>query len=94
MTRLMRWAKYPGDQMFTVGGSTVSMSYPFTAAQADPSLGEWRQALVVAEYGDWEYCAANGVSIRSPVPACSGVGQHPPISWWRRVRIAPDAQPH
>ncbi len=52
--------EYPGDQMFTCGW--IDRYDVFTHSRQHGELHRWRngdKALVVAEYGDWEFYAAN-----------------------------------
>jgi beta-galactosidase len=52
--------EYPGDQMFTCGW--IDRFDVFIHSRQHGQIHSWRngdKALVVAEYGDWEYYAAN-----------------------------------
>lgn len=62
MTRLHRIGheEYPGDQMFTCGW--LDAYDVFNHSRQHGNIHTWRngdKALVIAEYGDWEFYAAN-----------------------------------
>ncbi len=53
-------AEYPGDQMFTCGW--IDRFDVFSHSRQHGEIHRWRsgdKALVIAEYGDWEYYARN-----------------------------------